>query len=107
MIQPAPKLYVDLDEHGVMRVGNTRVMLDSVVASFEQGHTAETIRAQYPVLALEEVYGAIAYYLANRQEVTAYLQRQQALYDRLREESNRQPSDVMQRLRAAKDSRGS
>ncbi len=102
MIQPTPKLYVHLDENGVMRVGNTQVMLDSVVASFDQGHSAETIRAQYPALSLEEVFGAIAYYLANRQEVQEYLQRQEALYDRLRAESKQQPSEVMQRLRAVK-----
>jgi uncharacterized protein (DUF433 family) len=106
MIQPHTKSYVKVDEHGVMRVGDTRVMLDSVVASFEQGHTAETIRAQYPALTLEEVYGAITYYLANRQEVAEYLQRQQALYERLRDESNQQPSEVMRRLRAVKQSRG-
>jgi hypothetical protein len=36
------KSYVHVDEHGVMRVGNSRVMLDSVVASFEQGYSPET-----------------------------------------------------------------
>ena len=40
-------------------------MLDSVVAAFHQGHSAETIAQQYPALSLEEIYGAITYYLAN------------------------------------------
>jgi len=48
-----------LDETGVYRIGNTRVMLDSVLAGFQQGHSAETIRQQYPALSLEEVYGSI------------------------------------------------
>jgi uncharacterized protein (DUF433 family) len=105
MIQRNPKPYVRVDEHGVMRVANTRVMLDSVVASFDEGLAPETIRTQYPALTLEEVYGAITYYLANRQEVDEYLQRQRALYDRLRDESTRQPNEAMQRLRALKKSR--
>ena len=47
--------YVRKDDHGVLRVGETRVMLDSVVAGFHQGHSAETIAQQYPALTLEEV----------------------------------------------------
>ncbi len=42
----AAKTYVRRDEHGVLRVGGTRVMLDSVVAGFDQGHSAETIAQQ-------------------------------------------------------------
>ncbi len=38
--------YVPCDEQGVMRVGHTRVMLDSIVAGFEQGHSPETIQQQ-------------------------------------------------------------
>lgn len=60
--------YIRSDEYGVLRVGATRVMLDSVIAAFRQGHSSETIRQQYPALSLEEVYGSIAYYLAHRAE---------------------------------------
>jgi uncharacterized protein (DUF433 family) len=105
MIQPNPKPYVQEDEHGVLLVGNTRVMLDSVVASFEEGHTAESILDQYPALSLAEVYGAIAYYLTNRDEVRAYLQRQQAQWDALRQKSAQQLSEPIRRLRAIKQSR--
>jgi hypothetical protein len=40
--------YVRVDAHGVMRIGNSRVMLDSIVAGFEQGHSPETLQQQYP-----------------------------------------------------------
>jgi uncharacterized protein (DUF433 family) len=50
---------VHVDEHGVMRVSNSRVMLDAVVAGFEQGHAPKTIQQQFPTLNLAEVYGAI------------------------------------------------
>jgi uncharacterized protein (DUF433 family) len=96
------KSYVRVDEHGVMRVGKTRVMLDSVVAGFEQGHSPETIQQQFPALSLEEVYGAITYYLARRDDVQAYLKRQEALWEVLRAEAEKQASPVVKRLRAIK-----
>lgn len=68
MIMANSKAYVRTDEHEVMRVGQTRVMLDGVVAGFMEGESAESIRRSYPSLTLEEVYGAIAYFLANRAE---------------------------------------
>ena len=94
--------YVHIDEHRVMRVGNSRVMLDAVVAGFEQGHSPETIQQQFPTLSLEEVYGAITYYLAHRDEVQAYLKRQEALWETLRAAAEMQSSPVVKRLRTLK-----
>ena len=62
---------------GVMRVGDTRVTLDTVVHAFEQGHTAEEIVSHYPALRLADVYAVIAYYLNNTAEVQTYLQQQE------------------------------
>ena len=94
------KSYVRKDEHQVLRVGETRVMLDSVIAGFQQGHSAETITQQYPALTLEEVYGAITYYLANKEEVDHYLRQQAEIWRREREISNAVASPVVQRLRS-------
>jgi uncharacterized protein (DUF433 family) len=94
------KEYVHIDEHGVYRAGKTRVMLDSVVSAFLQGHSAETIQQQYPALTLEEVYGSIAYYLKNRTAVDAYLRQQEAVWQQGRARSEQQPSPVVERLRA-------
>ena len=96
----AEKGYVYVDEGGVYRVGKTRVMLDSVVAAFHQGHSAETIKQQYPALTLEQVYGSIAYYLGHAAEVDAYLQRQDAVWEQWKARSEAQPSLVVERLRA-------
>ena len=95
----AAKPYVREDENGAMRVADTQVMLDSVVIAFEQGHSAETIAQQYPSLTLEDVYGAITYYLANRQEVMRYLERQDAIWNGWREQTARSASPIVQRLR--------
>jgi uncharacterized protein (DUF433 family) len=93
------RTYVREDEQGVLRVGRTRVMLDSVVAAFEQGHTPETIAQQYPALGLEEVYGAITYYLANRAEVDEYLARQDEVWKREQARAESAASPVLRRLR--------
>lgn len=66
------KEYVILQE-GAYRVGGTRVSLDSVVYDFQSGASPECIRQSYPALTLEQVYGAIAYYLANQETIDQYL----------------------------------
>ena len=78
---PQTRCYVRTDQKGVMRVGATRVALDAVVAGFHQWHSAETIQLQHPALSLEEVYGALAYYLANQGEVHDYLSRRQEQHE--------------------------
>jgi uncharacterized protein (DUF433 family) len=96
------KEYVREDAHGALRVGNTRVSLDSIVYAFQQGHSPETIAQQYPALTLEEVYGAIAFYLANREEVEAYLARQEQLWEEWRRKTEERPRLVVDRLRATR-----
>ncbi len=60
---------------GGYRVRGTRVALDSVVYRFLEGLSPESIQADcFPVLTLEQVYGAIAFYLHSRADVDAYLQ---------------------------------
>jgi uncharacterized protein (DUF433 family) len=91
--------YVTTDKHGVMRVGQTRVMLDSVLASFHEGCSAETIAQQYPSLSLEEVYGAIAFSLGHSDIVDAYLARQDAVWRRERQAAEQSANPVVARLR--------
>ena len=56
-------------------MADSRVSLDSVVLAFQQGLAPETIAAEcFPTLTLEQVYGAITYYLAHRPEIDTYLQ---------------------------------
>jgi len=58
-------------------VGKTPVTLDTVIAVFKQGSTAEEIVYRYPSLRLADVYAAIAFYLNHQQEVETYLQLRQ------------------------------
>ena len=64
--------YIENCEGGY-RISGTRVSLDSIVYAFLEGLSPESIVDDFPVLSLEEVYGAIAYYLGHRQEVDAHL----------------------------------
>jgi uncharacterized protein (DUF433 family) len=71
------KEYIEERSGGQYIVG-TRVSLASVVVQFQQGASPETILQNFPSLAsLENVYGAIAYYLANQSAVDRYLEAQE------------------------------
>ena len=61
------------DKNGVIRVGNTRVTLLSVMNAFDRGATPEEIAQEYPALQLGEIYATIAYYFQHRNEVDDYL----------------------------------
>jgi uncharacterized protein (DUF433 family) len=62
-------------------IQDTRISLDSVVYAFQQGVSPESIVQSFPLLTLEQVYGAIAFYLANRNDIDAYLASEEAAFD--------------------------
>jgi uncharacterized protein (DUF433 family) len=67
---------LQVDEHGVIRVGSSRLSLEVILDYYEQGMTAETIAEGYQdVITLADVHAALAYYLRHRDEVDRYLQR--------------------------------
>ena len=70
---------------GVLRIGDTRVSLDSVIIAFNQGSAPEQIVYDYDTLTLSEVYAAISYYLQNRETVDAYLAKRAKQNEKLRE----------------------
>jgi uncharacterized protein (DUF433 family) len=72
------------DEAGGIRIGSSRVTLDSLLATYHNGSTPEEIAIQYPVLHLEDIYSAIAYYLSHRQEIDNYLEQRNQQAQQLR-----------------------
>ncbi len=70
-------------------VADTCVSLDSVVYEFNKGAAPETIRRNFSVLTLEEVYGALTFYLANQQMVDEYLAVSEEQFEREAEEHHR------------------
>ena len=79
-------------------VAGTRVSLDSIVHGFRRGESPETICQNFEVLQLGEVYGAIAYYLANQTEVDAYLVRQDQKWAEGKRNSEPLPAGLRERL---------
>jgi uncharacterized protein (DUF433 family) len=91
-----------LDQHGIIRVGNTRVTLDTVVASFEHGDTPEEIARNYDALWLGEVYQVIGYYLTHHEEIEKYIGRRLKERASIRKHLERRhnPIGIRQRLLA-------
>lgn len=81
-----PSLPLRVDERGIIRVGRTRIPLETVLIAFQQGYTPEEIAMQYPTLQLEDVYTIVTCYLHNREVLDAYLE----VMERVGEENRRQ-----------------
>jgi uncharacterized protein (DUF433 family) len=96
-----PAQYVEAVE-GVYRLVGTRVSLDSIVHAFLRGQTAESIGQSFPLLTLEQVYGALTFYLANKSEVDAYLQRASEEFDALRKTAQDQDPMFYKKLADAR-----
>ena len=77
LIVTAEPVPLKTDTDGVVRVGKTRVTLDTVIKTFQNGVTAEEIVYRYPSLKLADVYTTISFYLNHQQEVETYLQQRQ------------------------------
>ena len=73
------KKYIEQRDGGYWLQG-TRISLDSIVYAFQCGAAPESIQRAFPLLALEEVYGAITFYLAHRQEVDTYLEQAEGVF---------------------------
>ena len=95
------------DRDGVIRVGGTRVTLDTVIHAFKEGATAEEIARRYPTLDLADIYAVITYYLRRQAEVEAYLQKQEeeARIVRQQNEARFDPRGVRDRLLARRNQR--
>ncbi len=108
LLVAADPVPLDTDADGVVRIAGTRVTLDTLVAAFREGVTAETFAEQYPSLRLADVYTALGYYLRHQAEVEAYLQGRRRLAAQARQENETRfpPEGVRDRLLARRGARG-
>jgi uncharacterized protein (DUF433 family) len=98
----------------VITIKGTRIEIDSVVELFNRGMFPEAIVSHFgsEVISLEQVYGTITYYLANRlrldqyiEEGTKYLETARQDYEeKLSPEAREKRSRLLDRLREAKRS---
>ena len=84
-------------------VAGTRISLDSIVHAFRRGESPETICQNFELLRLEEVYGAIAYYLANQADIDAYIVRQGEKWAEGKRNAEPLPVDLRERLMHARE----
>lgn len=87
--------------HGSFYLIGSRVPLARIVRGFQNGESPESIRSHFPTLTLEQVYGAITFYLGNRAEV------ERDLVEREREEdefdkSHPFPTHISEKLERAR-----
>jgi uncharacterized protein (DUF433 family) len=76
--EPTMTIPLRTDERGAIRIGNTRVLLELVIHAYYLGETPEGIVDSYPTLTTSDVYAVIAYFLAHREEVDAYMRQRDA-----------------------------
>jgi uncharacterized protein (DUF433 family) len=93
--------YVDKRE-GSYWIAETRVSLDSVVYAFLRGASPEGIADSFPVLSLEEVYGAIAFYLAHQAEMDAQLAASDREFEILRKQTRDANPNLHKKLEEAR-----
>jgi uncharacterized protein (DUF433 family) len=95
------KEYVETRDGGYYIAG-TRVSLDSIVVGFLDGASPESIQQSFPALTLEQVYGGITFYLANRAEVDEYLDEADRDFEKLRIEARKKHPLLYQKLDEAR-----
>jgi uncharacterized protein (DUF433 family) len=94
--------YVTKLENGAYRIAGTRVSLDSVVYAYWRGESPETIVDSFPALTLEQVYGAIAFYLSHQIEIDASMEQGEAEFQKLRQQARQANPLLYKKLEAAR-----
>lgn len=88
------------DADGTIRIGNTRVTLESVAYAFEEGDSAESIQEAFPNLSLSDIYLVLGYCLKYPKQLADYLSQQNQFNENARkqDESRFQAENVKARL---------
>lgn len=92
-------IYAYKTAEGGWRIADSRVSLDSVVYAYWEGKSPEAIAEEFPTLSVEQVYGAVAFYLRNKQMIDDHLSQQNAQWQNLVTRSNSQHGPLQDRLR--------
>jgi uncharacterized protein (DUF433 family) len=89
--------YVEKRKDGYGVIGS-RVSLESLIIPFLEGAVPETLVDEFPTLSLEQVYGAITFYLAHRSEMDRYLKEVEVLWQEARKSQPSIPGALRERL---------
>jgi uncharacterized protein (DUF433 family) len=105
MLVVAAKSYIEY-RNDTYWIEGTRISLDSIVYAFQQGLSPESIAQSFPLLTLEQVYGAIAFYLANRTEIDAYLTAEAEAFEKMPQPLQTSDPTLYDKLMKAKQQKG-
>ncbi len=95
--------YVE-ERDGGYYIAGTRISLDSIVHAFQNGESPDEILRSFPMAGpLVRIYGAILFYLENKEKVEEYLRAQEQRWDALRRERPTSDDPLTKRLREAKE----
>ena len=94
-----PVTYAYRTPEGTWRVAGSRVSLDSIIDSHRRGETAEQIVRVYPSLSLEQVHGALAFYLHHRAMCDACMEEQRSRWAEFEQESAERNRELRDRIR--------
>jgi len=97
--QPMDRHFVERRDDGFYLVGS-RVPLDGVVREFREGQSPEAIRSDFPTLSLEQVYGALTFYLGHKDEVDNDMAARERVEDAF-SEAHPAPSHLKEKLERA------
>ena len=93
--------YIEQRDGGYWITGS-RVSLDSLVYAFLRGASPEAIARSFPLVTLEDVFGAITFYLAHQPEVDAHLRQSESEFDALREKARQANPLLFKKLEEAR-----
>jgi len=95
------KEYIE-QRSGAYYIAGSRVSLDSVVYAFLRGESPEGIAESFPALGLEQIFGALAFYVANREVVDRYLSEGEREFEAMRQQARRDDPALYAKLAEAR-----
>jgi uncharacterized protein (DUF433 family) len=92
-------MYACQNEHGTWRVAGSRVSMDSIIYAHRQGESPAQIVGNFPSLSLEQVFGAIAFYLHHKQMMDEYLEKQAERLQQFKAEADERNRDLREKIK--------
>ena len=93
--------YVEM-RNGGFYIGGSRVSLASIIYEYRDGSAPETIRQNFPTLSLEQIHGAIAFYLGHQEEAENYLRELEKRWDELERTAKPASPELQERIEEAR-----
>lgn len=93
--------YVE-ERGGAYYVAGSRVSLASIIYEYRDGAAPETIRQNFPTLSLEQIHGAIAFYLGHQEEAESYLRDLESKWEELERAAKPASPELQHRIEEAR-----